>query len=40
MADTMARAEALFVERFGEVTLDTLAPRKPQPLSVHYRKTV
>ena len=40
MADTMARAEALFVERFGKVTLDTLAPRKPQPLSVHCRKTV
>jgi DNA-binding IscR family transcriptional regulator len=40
MAETMARAEALFVERFGEVKLDTLAPRKPQPLSVHARKTV
>lgn len=40
MADTMARAEALFVERFGEVTLDTLAPGKPEPLSVHSRKTV
>jgi Rrf2 family protein len=40
MADTMARAEALFVERFGEVTLDTLAPGKPQPLSVHRGKTV
>jgi Rrf2 family protein len=40
MADTMARAEALFVQRFGEITLDTLAPRKPQPLSVHDRKSV
>ncbi len=40
MADTMAEAEALFAKRFGEITLDTLAPRKPQPLSVHSRKTV
>jgi DNA-binding IscR family transcriptional regulator len=40
MADTMARAEALFVERFGMVTLDMLVPRKPGPLSVHRRKTV
>ena len=40
MADTMARAEALFVKQFGEVTLDTLAPGKPQPLSVHCRKNV
>ncbi len=37
MADTMARAEALFVERFKKVTLDTLAPGKPEPLSVHGR---
>jgi DNA-binding IscR family transcriptional regulator len=40
MADTLARAEALFVERFRKVTLDTLAPAKPQPLSVHRRKIV
>jgi Rrf2 family protein len=40
MADTMARAEALFVARFGEVTLDTLAPGKPEPLSAPCRKTV
>jgi DNA-binding IscR family transcriptional regulator len=33
LADTMARAEALFVERFGAVTLDTLLPnaRTPRP---------
>jgi Rrf2 family protein len=40
MADTMARAEALLVGRFGKITLDTLAPGKPEPLSVHDRKTV
>jgi Rrf2 family protein len=27
LADTMAQAEALFVQRFGEVTLDALAPK-------------
>lgn len=27
LADTMAQAEALFVQRFAEVTLDTLAPK-------------
>jgi Rrf2 family protein len=40
MADSMARAEALLVERFREVTLDTLAPGKPQPPAMHCRKTV
>jgi DNA-binding IscR family transcriptional regulator len=35
MADAIARAEALLVKQLGKVTLDTLAPVKPQPLSVH-----
>jgi Rrf2 family protein len=35
MADTMARAQALFVKRFGEITLDTLAPEESELLSVH-----
>lgn len=39
MADTMARAEALFATRFRQITLDTLAPGKVEPLSVHGRKT-
>lgn len=29
MADTMQQAETLFIERFGEVTLDTLVPARP-----------
>lgn len=38
LADTMAQAEDLFVERFGEITLDKLAPKKPTPLSVHCQQ--
>ncbi|MDP2715809.1 Rrf2 family transcriptional regulator [Rheinheimera sp.] len=29
MADTMSQAEALFVKRFGEITLDSLMPGNP-----------
>ncbi|MGV1964166.1 Rrf2 family transcriptional regulator [Agrobacterium sp. 22-222-1] len=39
MAETMARAEALFVDRFREITLDMLAPGQPEPLSVHCGTT-
>lgn len=35
LADTMAEAEALFVERFGKLTLETLLPPSPTPLSPH-----
>ncbi|MDB5507363.1 MAG: transcriptional regulator [Devosia sp.] len=35
LSDTMAQAEALFTERFGQVTLDTLLPASPTALSVH-----
>jgi len=38
LADTMAQAEALFVQRFGEVTLDKLASNGSKPLSRHCRK--
>ena len=38
LADTMAQAEALFVNRFGEITLDKLTPHKPTPLSVHFQQ--
>lgn len=37
MQDTMAEAEALFVERFGTITLDEIAPRRPVPISVHAK---
>jgi DNA-binding IscR family transcriptional regulator len=35
MADTMAEAEALFARRFGEITLDEIAPRLPVSVLVH-----
>lgn len=35
MAATMAEADALFIKRFGEITLDSIAPRRPVPVSVH-----
>lgn len=35
LTDTMAEAEALFVRRFGEITLDMLVPAKSSPLAVH-----
>lgn len=35
MVDTMAEAATLFATRFGEITLDQIAPRHPVPLSVH-----
>lgn len=37
MADTMAEAAALFDKRFGELTLDRIAPSQPVPVSVHAR---
>ncbi len=35
MADTMAEAGALFVRRFGEVSLDQLLPDPGQPIALH-----
>ncbi len=35
LGDTMAAAEALFVERFGAVTLDQLMPSQASALAVH-----
>lgn len=35
LADTMAQAEALFVERFGQVTLDQLLPHRSDPVLRH-----
>jgi Rrf2 family protein len=37
LSDTMAQAEALLIQRFGEVTLDTLMPSSAAPPSVHER---
>lgn len=37
MAATMAEAEALFAQRFRELTLDEIAPRWPVSLSVHTK---
>lgn len=37
MADTMAEAEALFAQRFGEITLDKIAPPRAVPISVHAK---
>jgi DNA-binding IscR family transcriptional regulator len=38
MAATMAEAEALFATRFGQITLDQIAPHRPVPVSVHARE--
>ncbi|ARR53277.1 transcriptional regulator [Rhizorhabdus wittichii DC-6] len=35
LSETMAQAEALFVRRFGEVTLDTLLPANPDSPTLH-----
>ena len=35
MADTMAETTALFNKRFGELTLDQIAPGHPVSASVH-----
>ncbi len=35
MAATMAEADALFAKRFGQITLDQIAPPRPVPVSVH-----
>jgi DNA-binding IscR family transcriptional regulator len=35
MAETMAEAEALFARRFGEITLDEIAPGHPVSVQVH-----
>jgi DNA-binding IscR family transcriptional regulator len=37
MADTIAQAEALFVERFGDISLDEIVPHPPVPASVHIK---
>lgn len=37
LADTMERAEALFLETFRGVTLDTLLPRKGPGIAIHCR---
>lgn len=37
LEDTMAEAQALFAKRFGTITLDEIAPRRPVPISVHAR---
>jgi len=36
LGDTMAEAEALFVERFGAITLDQLMPPHASALAVHH----
>jgi DNA-binding IscR family transcriptional regulator len=36
LGDTMAEAEALFVERFGAITLDQLMPAQKSTLAVHH----
>ena len=36
LADTMAEAEALFVARFGEITLDKLLPNQAKPLTMRH----
>lgn len=38
LTDTMLQAEALFIERFGKITLDQLAPSPPNPLSQPCRR--
>jgi len=38
MVDTMAEAAALFTARFGDITLDQIAPRHPVSVSVHAPK--
>ncbi|MCW0199880.1 Rrf2 family transcriptional regulator [Sphingopyxis sp.] len=35
--DTMAEATALFVRRFGEITLDQIAPSDQVPVQVHAK---
>ena len=35
LSDTLAQAEALFIDRFGQVTLDQLAPGKRENLAQH-----
>lgn len=37
LAGTMAEATALFDKRFGEITLDKIAPRLPMSASVHAK---
>lgn len=35
LSETMAQAEALFIDRFGQVTLDQLAPKKREYSAQH-----
>jgi len=37
MAKSMARAEAILMEGFGNLTLNLLLPKKSDPVSVHGR---
>jgi DNA-binding IscR family transcriptional regulator len=37
LADTIAQSEALFVERFGDISLDEIVPYPPVPASVHIK---
>lgn len=39
LADTLAAAEALFIERFGTLTLEQVAPETSTSLSVHCRQS-
>lgn len=38
MADTMAEAATLFAARFGEITLDQIAPRHPVSARLHVQR--
>ncbi|MCW5717443.1 MAG: Rrf2 family transcriptional regulator [Bauldia sp.] len=38
LKDTMAQAEALFIERFGAITLDTIISSKSASTSAHWCK--
>lgn len=38
MAQTTAQAATLFATRFGEITLDQIAPRRPVSASVHSHR--
>ena len=37
LVDTMTEAAALFIKRFGEITLDQIVPSPPVSLSVHAK---
>lgn len=35
LSETMAKAEALFADSFGSITLESLVPKKPSSVSIH-----